>query len=108
MNSEQLYETLGFPGGSDGKESAWNVGSWVWSQGWEDPLEKVTATHSNIMAWKILWTEEPVGYNPCGSKESDVTEWLSLTHTRRGLPAHRNKTKGQWRNRYWEEEFKRW
>ena len=27
----------------------------------EDPLEKVMATHSSILAWKILWTEEPGG-----------------------------------------------
>ena len=27
--------------------------------GWEDPLEEGTATHSNILAWKIPWTEEP-------------------------------------------------
>ena len=27
--------------------------------GWEDPLEKEMATHSSILAWKILWTEEP-------------------------------------------------
>jgi len=26
---------------------------------WEDPLEKGMATHSSILAWKILWTEEP-------------------------------------------------
>ena len=31
----------------------------VLSLGWEDPLEKETATHSSILAWKILWTEEP-------------------------------------------------
>ena len=30
--------------------------TWVWSLGWEDPLEKGTATHSNILAWRILWT----------------------------------------------------
>ena len=29
------------------------------SLGWEDPLEKGMATHSNILAWRILWTEEP-------------------------------------------------
>ena len=29
--------------------------------GWEDSLEKGTATHSNILAWKIPWTEEPGG-----------------------------------------------
>ena len=30
--------------------------TWVWSLGWEDPLEKGTATHSSILAWKIPWT----------------------------------------------------
>ena len=29
------------------------------SLGWEDPLEKKMATHSNILAWEILRTEEP-------------------------------------------------
>ena len=29
--------------------------------GWEDPLEKGMATHSNIPAWRIPWTEEPGG-----------------------------------------------
>ena len=29
--------------------------------GWEDPLEKGMATHSSILAWKMLWTEEPGG-----------------------------------------------
>ena len=33
--------------------------TWVWSLGWEDPLEKEMATHSSILAWKIPWTEEP-------------------------------------------------
>ena len=27
--------------------------------GWEDPLEKGLATHYNILAWRISWTEEP-------------------------------------------------
>ena len=29
------------------------------SLGWEDPLEEGIATHSSILAWEILWTEEP-------------------------------------------------
>ena len=29
--------------------------------GWEDPLEKEMATLSSILAWRILWTEEPGG-----------------------------------------------
>ena len=32
--------------------------TWVRSLGWEDPLEKRMATHSNILAWRIPWTEE--------------------------------------------------
>ena len=33
----------------------------VQSLGQEDPLEKKLATHSSILAWRILWTEEPGG-----------------------------------------------
>ena len=33
--------------------------NWVRSLGWEDPLEKKMATHSNILAWKIPRTEKP-------------------------------------------------
>ena len=29
--------------------------TWVWSLGWEDPLEKRKATHSSILAWRIPW-----------------------------------------------------
>ena len=32
--------------------------TWVRSLGLEDPLEKGMATHSNILAWRILWTKE--------------------------------------------------
>ena len=38
------------------------------------------ATHSNILAWKIQWTEELVGYSPWGHKESDTTEHTCM-HT---------------------------
>ena len=33
--------------------------TWVQSLGWEDFLEKGTASHSSILAWRIPWTEEP-------------------------------------------------
>ena len=46
------------------------------SLGGEDPLEEGMATHSNILAWRIPWTEEPGGYSPRGRKESDTTERL--------------------------------
>ena len=35
--------------------------TWVPSLGWENPLEKSMATHSNILAWRISWAEEPGG-----------------------------------------------
>ena len=35
--------------------------TWVPSLGWEDPLEKETATHSSILAWRIPWTVESMG-----------------------------------------------
>ena len=50
----------------------------VWFLGWEDPLEKETATHSNILAWRILGTGEPGGYSPRGHKELDTAEGLTL------------------------------
>jgi len=38
----------------------------VQSLGREDPLEKEMATHSNILAWVISWTEEPGGLQSMG------------------------------------------
>ena len=35
--------------------------TWVWSLGWEDPLQEDMATCSSILAWTIPWTEEPGG-----------------------------------------------
>ena len=34
--------------------------------GWEGPLEKGEATHSSILSWRILWTEEPGGLQSMG------------------------------------------
>ena len=53
--------------------------TWVRSLGWEDPLEKGKATHSSILAWRILWTVYMDLYSPWGCKESDMTEGLSLS-----------------------------
>ena len=47
---------------------------WVQSLGWEDPLEEGMAAHPSILAWRIPWTEEMVGYSPWGLKESGMTE----------------------------------
>ena len=52
----------------------------VQSLGQEDLLEKEMATHSSILAWRILWTEKPVGYSPWACKELGMTERLTATH----------------------------
>ena len=47
---------------------------WVRSLGQEDPLEKVMATHSSILAWRIPRTEEPDRLQSGGCQELDMTE----------------------------------
>ena len=42
-------------------------------------LEKVMATHSSVVAWRIPWTEEPGGYSPGGHKKLDTTELVVKT-----------------------------
>ena len=42
--------------------------SQVRSLGWEDTLEEGMAAHSSILAWRILWTEEPSGLQSIGSQ----------------------------------------
>ena len=43
-----------------------NVRDLVQSLGWEDPLEKGKATHSNILAWRIPWTVQSKGWQRVG------------------------------------------
>ena len=69
-----MYCTNDFPGGSDGKRLSTTRETQVQSLGWEDPLEKEMAIHSNTIAWKIPWTEEPGR----GRKESDTIEHLHV------------------------------
>ena len=40
----------------------------VQSLGWEDPFEEGMTTNSNILAWRILWTEDPTGLQSMGSQ----------------------------------------
>ena len=55
--------------------------TWVRSLNWEDPLEKGMATHSNILACRIPWTEERDRLQSMGSQRVGhdyllcVTEW---------------------------------
>ena len=48
--------------------------TWVQSLHWEDSLEKEMATHPSILAWKILWMEEPGRLQ----SKSDMNEQLTL------------------------------
>ena len=63
----KIYEIMGFPGGSDSKDSASNPQTWVQSLGQEDSLKKGMATHSRILVQRIPWTEEPSGLQSMGS-----------------------------------------
>ena len=66
-------------GGSEGKESICNASTRFWFLCWEDPLDKGMATHSSILAWRILWTEEPHGYSPWGHRVGH--DWVTNTFT---------------------------
>ena len=55
---------MGFPSSSDSKASTCNAGE----PGQEDPLEKEMAAYSNILAWRIPWTEEPGRLQSMGSQ----------------------------------------
>ena len=56
------------PGDSDGKETACDAGDPGLIPGWGISLEKGMAAHSSILAWRILWTEEPGRLQSMGSQ----------------------------------------
>ena len=70
---------LGFPCGSAGKGSTCNVGDWVWSPGWQDPLEKVKSTHSSILTWRLPWTVYSMGSQRVGH------DWVTFTHSQKQI-----------------------
>ena len=56
--------------------------SWIWSQVQEDPLEKGTATHPNVLAWRIPWMEEPGGLQSMGlQSRTRLSKWTELNWT---------------------------
>ena len=55
------------------------MGDWVQSLGWEDPLEKVKATHSSILAWRIPWTVESMGSQSVGYNRATFTSLRFFT-----------------------------
>ena len=77
---------MGFLSGSDGKDSVYKAGD----PGLIPGLRRFPGkghgfyrSHSNILAWRLPWTEEPSRLQSIGSTESDMTEatWLEHTHT---------------------------
>ena len=56
----------------------------VWSLGWEDPLEESVAIHSNILFWRIPWTEEPGRVQSIGSHRVKHN-WSNLAQHSREL-----------------------
>ena len=61
------------------KNSPAMLETWVRSLGWENPLEKGMATHSSILTWRILWTEEPGGLQSMGLKRVGH-DWVTNTN----------------------------
>ena len=60
--------------------------TWVWTLGWEDPLEEGMTTLSSIFTW-IPWTEEPGRPQSMGSqKVGHTTEWLSTAEGNHHVP----------------------
>ena len=69
---------MGSPGDSVVKNLPANVEDarcGIQSLGWEDPLEKETATHSSVLAWESPWTETPGGLQSTGLQKS----WTRLS-----------------------------
>ena len=64
--------------------------TWVWSLGWEDPLEEEMATHSSILAWEIPWTEQPGGLQSMGLQR--VGHDWAHTDTRSIIPPYKGKS----------------
>ena len=62
----RLRDSVGFPSGSDSKESACNTGDLGSIPGSERSPREGMATHSSILSWRILWTEEPGGLQSMG------------------------------------------
>jgi hypothetical protein len=61
---------MGFPSGSVKNLPAMQEPqeTQVQSLGWKDPLGEKMATHSSILAWRVLWAEEPCGLQSMGSQ----------------------------------------
>ena len=70
----KIVLTTNFPGGLDGKASAYNLGDPGLIPGLGRASGEGNGNPLWILAWKIPWMEEPDGHSPWGRKESDTTE----------------------------------
>ena len=73
-----LALSRGSPGISDGKDLPAMQETWIWSQGWKDPLEKGMVTHSSILPRKSHEQRGFWGYSPRDHRESDRIEQLNI------------------------------
>ena len=53
---------------------------WVQSLGQDDPLKKGKATHSSILAWRILWTDGPSGLQSMESQRVAISNVIANLH----------------------------
>ena len=60
--------------------------TWVWSLGWEDPLEKGRVTHSSILAWRSPWTVQSMGSQRVRHDWATFTFPLTLVRFSRVVP----------------------
>ena len=66
----------------------------VWIRGQEDPLKKEMATHSNTLAWKIPWTEEPVRLQSMGLQQNLNICWVD-SKQQKPIPSQINRPEVQ-------------
>ena len=74
-NLNMCWEWLNTPAVHETQET------WVWSVGWEDPLEREMATDSSILAWEPHRQKSLVGYSPWSCKQLDTTEHINALRT---------------------------
>ena len=92
-NSVSVSSLLGLPRWLSGKESTCQCRrcsqeTWIQSLGRQDPLEKGLATHPSILAWRIIWTEEPGGLQSMGSESQTRLSARTRAHTHTHTHTH--------------------
>ena len=55
--------------------------TWVWSLGWEDPLEEGMQSSPVFLPEESHGQRSLVGYHPWGHKELDMTEQITIAHS---------------------------